>query len=135
MYPADFEYSHGKKAKFQDNITAIKLLNQLETEKRYATPEEQTTLARYSGWGGIPEAFDKDNDSWNSEYTELKNLLSETEYRNARSSTNTAFYTDPVIIRSIYKGLEQFGFKSGRYLSPSTGTVTSTGNMPEEMQE
>lgn len=134
VIPADFEYSHGKKAKFQDNITAIKLLNQLETEKRYATPEEQTTLARYSGWGGIPEAFDKDNDSWNSEYTELKNLLSEMEYRNARSSTNTAFYTDPVIIRSIYKGLEQFGFKSGRILDPSTGTGNFYGNMPEEMR-
>ena len=132
VIPADFEYSHGKKAKFQDNITAIKLLNQLETEKRDATPEEQTTLARYSGWGGIPEAFDKDNDSWNSEYTELKNLLSETEYRNARSSTNTAFYTDPVIIRSIYKGLAQFGFKSGRILDPSMGTGNFYGIMPEE---
>lgn len=134
VIPADFEYSHGKKAKFQDNITAIKLLNQLETEKRYATPEEQTTLARYSGWGGIPEAFDKDNDSWNSEYTELKNLLSEMEYRNARSSTNTAFYTDPIIIRSIYKGLAQFGFKSGRILDPSMGTGNFYGNMPEEMR-
>lgn len=47
------------------------------------------------------------------------------EYRNARSSTNTAFYTDPIIIRSIYKGLAQFGFKSGRILDPSMGTGTT----------
>lgn len=72
VIPDDFAYSHGKKAKYQDNIAAIKLLNLLETEKRFATPEEQLILARYSGWGGIPEAFDKENDSWSSEYTELK---------------------------------------------------------------
>lgn len=134
VIPDDFAYSHGKKAKYQDNIAAIKLLNLLETEKRFATPEEQLVLARYSGWGGIPEAFDKENDSWSSEYTELKNLLSETEYRNARASTNTAFYTDPLIIKSIYKGLEHFGFKSGRILDPSMGTGNFFGNMPEEMR-
>ncbi|MGN1119796.1 MAG: hypothetical protein ACI4Q4_05520, partial [Oscillospiraceae bacterium] len=134
VIPDDFAYSHGKKAKYQDNIAAIKLLNLLETEKRFATPEEQLILARYSGWGGIPEAFDKENDSWSSEYTELKNLLSETEYRNARASTNTAFYTDPLIIKSIYKGLEHFGFKSGRILDPSMGTGNFFGNMPEEMR-
>lgn len=134
VIPDDFAYSHGKKAKYQDNIAAIKLLNLLETEKRFATPEEQLILARYSGWGGIPEAFDKENDSWSSEYTELKKLLSETEYRNARASTNTAFYTDPLIIKSIYKGLEHFGFKSGRILDPSMGTGNFFGNMPKEMR-
>ena len=49
----------GAKEKFRKNITAIKLLYQLESENRLATPEEQEILAQYSGWGGLADAFDE----------------------------------------------------------------------------
>ena len=73
-------------------------------------------LARYSGWGGISDAFDESRDNWHREYVELKTLLSQSEYKAARASTRTAFYTDPYIINSIYEGLERFGFKGGYIL-------------------
>jgi hypothetical protein len=44
----------GPKAKYKNNIEAIKLLKQIETENRQATPDEQKVLAKYVGWGGLP---------------------------------------------------------------------------------
>ena len=50
-------YPRGDKSKYQANVTAIKLLRHIEAERRPATPEEQTVLARYCGWGGLSNAF------------------------------------------------------------------------------
>ena len=107
------------KEKFKNNIEAIKVLKKCEEEKRYATKEEQEILSRYVGWGGLQEAFDSKKDSWNKEYEELKSLLTEEEYTKARESTLTAFYTPPVVIRSIYKVLSNMGLKDGNILEPS----------------
>ena len=76
-------------------MAAIRLLKTLETEQRQATPDEQSILARYSGWGGIPQAFDEQNEKWEKEYFELKTLLTPEEYAAARSSTLNAHYTSP----------------------------------------
>lgn len=134
-FPEDFSYSKGAKAKYADNVAAIKVLQTVERERRNATPDEQAVLARYSGWGGIADAFDESKDSWHSEYVELRSLLSDSEYKAARASTLTAFYTEPYIINSIYTALEHFGFKGGYILDPSMGTGNFFGNMPREMAE
>ncbi|VVQ14147.1 hypothetical protein PS934_04056 [Pseudomonas fluorescens] len=39
--------------KFNDNLAAIRTLNQIEAEQRRATPDQQALLARYVGWGGL----------------------------------------------------------------------------------
>ena len=123
----------GAKAKFRKNIDAIKLLYQLEAEDRLATPEEQEILAQYSGWGGLADAFDSSKDNWHLEYNELKNLLSPEEYEAANESTLTAFYTPPVVIRAMYKALENMGFKRGNILEPSCGVGNFMGLLPESM--
>ena len=107
------------KQKFRRNVEAIKILKQCNEENRYATKEEQEILAEYVGWGGLADAFDPQNDSWSEEYKELKNLLTEKEYSEARQSTLTAFYTPPVVISSIYKALEKMGLEKGNILEPS----------------
>lgn len=105
--------------KYQRNIEAIKVLKKCEEENRYATPEEQEILAQYIGWGGLSEAFDSRNDSWKNQYEELKSLLTEKEYKEAKESTLTAFYTPPIVINSIYKALENMGLQRGNILEPS----------------
>lgn len=127
-------YEGGVKTKFNNNIAAIKLLKDIEKENRVATPEEQIILAKYVGWGGMAGAFDEESNTWAKEYVELKEMLSEEEYRSARASTNTAFYTEPNIIKGIYQVLEQFGFKGGNILEPSMGIGNFFSVMPEEMQ-
>ena len=121
--------------KFNRNVAAIKVLKQCEEENRFATKEEQEILSQYVGWGGLPQAFDDKDSSWSNEYYILKNLLDETEYSQARESTLTAFYTPPVVIRSMYKALENMGLKTGNILEPSCGTGNFIGMLPDSLYE
>ena len=123
------------KERYRNNIAAIRLLFSLEKENRKATTEEQEILAQYVGWGGLSEVFDESKGSWADEYVELKALLNEDEYRSARESTLSAFYTSPVVIESIYQVLDNLGFRRGNILEPSCGIGNFLGMLPESMQE
>jgi hypothetical protein len=125
----------GAKEKFKNNIAAIKLLKEIENDfNRIPTKEEQEILSKYVGWGGIPQAFDKKNSSWADEYLTLKNLLSESEYDSARESTLNAHYTSPTVIKAIYEGLENLGFKSGNVLEPAMGIGNFMGFQKETIR-
>lgn len=117
--------------RYANNIAAIRLLKQLEAENRAATSEEQEVLAKYVGWGGLADCFDPRH----SNYEGLRSLLSEEEYAAARESTLTAFYTPPVVIRSIYAVLERMGFRQGNVLEPACGIGHFLGMLPESMAE
>ena len=125
----------GAKTKFRNNITAIKVLKQIEDDNRTATPEEQKQLSLYSGWGGLANAFASDNDKWENEYSELKELLTADEYTAARSSVLDAFFTDSVIIDSIYNVVQNAGFKGGNILEPAMGIGNFFGRLPEELRD
>ena len=118
------------KERYRNNINAIKVLKQCEEENRYATPEEQEILSKYVGWGGLASAFDKNSSDWGNEYNELKELLNEEEYKKAKETTLTAFYTPPVVIRSMYKALENMGLQKGNILEPSCGIGNFIGMLP-----
>ena len=122
------------KVRFANNIEAIKVLKKCEEENRFATPEEQEILSKYVGWGGLSEAFDNQNSSWSNEYFILKDLLDESEYKEARSSTLTAFYTPPIVINAMYKALENMGHKTGNILEPSCGIGNFIGMLPETLE-
>ena len=123
----------GDKPKYKANIDAIRLVKQLETEGRYATEAEQAILAKYVGWGGLANVFDERKTEWSKEYQELKELLTDEEYRAARASTTDAFYTDIPVIKAMYSGLEALGFTGGRVLEPSAGVGNFIGAMPQPM--
>lgn len=122
------------KEKVRRNIDAIKLLKKLEDENRLANKEEQEILASYVGWGGLPDVFDESKDNWREEYNELKEILTDEEYKSARASTLTAFYTPPVVINAIYDTLKNMGVEQANILEPSCGTGNFLGMLPQEMQ-
>ena len=121
--------------KFNNNVEAIRVLKKCEEENRFATSQEQEILSKYVGWGGLTQAFDEKDSSWSNEYNILKNLLDETEYSQARESTLTAFYTPPVVIRSMYKALENMGLKTGNILEPSCGVGNFIGMLPDSLED
>lgn len=123
----------GPKAKFRMNINAIRALKAIESEQRLATADEQEVLSRYVGWGGCADAFDEAKENWSSEYTELKDLLTEEEYEAARASVLNAHYTSPIVIKAIYKAIENMGFRTGNILEPSCGIGNFFGLLPESM--
>lgn len=121
----------GAKTKFKDNIASLELLKDLESNKRQASPDEQAILARYVGWGGIPQAFDETNSDWEKEYTRLRDLLSPDEYDSARASTLNAHYTSSDVITGIYSGLQKIGVGDGvRILEPASGIGHFAGMLP-----
>ena len=135
--------AYNKKAHLRDNIEAIRLMFRLERERRAATPEEQTVLAAYSGFGGIKAVlspFGKLTDilRWTQSDRELFPLVSELhgvlregatderEYKrlvdSVKASTFTAFYTPPEIIGALASSLSEHGVSPHRFLDPSSGT-------------
>ncbi len=132
----DNELGHGgAKTKYKWNVEAIRLLGQLEKDNRQADADEQAVLARYVGWGGIPQAFDDGNSQWETEYAELRDLLDSEEYASARASTLNAHYTSPTVIKAMYECLERMGFRSGNILEPSCGIGNFFGLLPESFQD
>lgn len=129
----NYNIEGGAKSRFANNVEAIRLLKKIESENRNATPEEQGILAKYVGWGGIANAFDGRKDDWSKEYNELKSLLTDEEYRAARSSTMNAHYTSPTVISTIYDGLKNLGFDGGKILEPAMGTGNFFGTMPDDI--
>lgn len=127
----DFLRIGGAKTKCKDNIAAIKLLKELVNADRQPTKEEQSILAKYIGWGGIPQVFDSENQSWEKEYKELKELLTEEEYSLAKSSVLTAHFTSKTIIDGMYKALANIGFMKGTILEPAAGTGNFIGLAPD----
>lgn len=125
--------------KFAVNITAIRTLKSIEKRMAdggpHANGEEQEILAQYSGWGGLSDAFEPNKDSWHSEYTELKSLLTEEEYAAARSSTLTAFYTPPEVIDAMYTTLRKMGVGAGTILEPSMGVGAFFGQSHSYLYE
>ena len=115
--------------RYANNIAAIQTLHKIESENRTATAQEQEILARYVGWGGLADCFDPKN----GRYAELKSLMPETEYAAARESTLTAFYTPPIVIRTMYQALSQLGFAQGNILEPACGTGNFLGLLPGSM--
>ena len=124
-----------KRTKYQWNIDAVKTLKKIESEGRSATEEEQKILSKYVGWGGLSEVFDPSKTSWNREYKELQNILTDSEYSAASESTLTAYYTQPVVIKAIYEALHNMGFEKGNILEPSMGTGNFFGLLPKAFEK
>jgi hypothetical protein len=122
--------------KARDNIAAIRLLKTLEADNREATDDEKAVLARYVGWGAMPNVFGYyPPPDWRNTAEAVKELLTEAEYQSARASTPNAHYTSPQVIEAIWSGLQHMGLGKGvQILEPAMGVGHFFGLMPESMQ-
>jgi N12 class adenine-specific DNA methylase len=128
----------GAVKKVRQNVDAIRLARALEQEGRNATPEEQQTLAKYVGWGGLPNVFNVEHLPGIKEFRAVRELveegiITEAEWKEMRASTKNAHYTSPKIVKAMFDGLRHLGFTGGRVLEPSMGTGNFFGLMPGDM--
>lgn len=146
---ADFRYSDrdfakgGLKEKLNNNIAAIQTLQAIKLEGRdYATPEEQQILSKYVGWGQFPgifkeyrdEGFDwQEKSKWEKDARELRQILTDDQWRAARKSTLNAHYTAPDVVDAHWKMAQRLGFKGGRFLETSAGIGYYLGMMPADL--
>jgi N12 class adenine-specific DNA methylase len=121
--------------KGRDNVAAVRLLKSLDAEQREATEEEKTILARYVGWGAMPNVFGYNSPGeWRSLAVGIKELLTGAEFESARASTPNAHFTSPQVIDAVWSGLERIGVDKGaQILEPAMGVGHFFGMMPESL--
>ena len=134
---SDLHNLGGTVTKFEANLAAIKVLHQIETEQRPATPEDRSTLLRYTGWGGLPASFNLETEdaAWAKRARQLSALLTPDEYESARASVNNSHYTEVHVIEAIWQAVQRFGFSGGRILEPAAGIGHFIGAMPPAIAE
>lgn len=101
---------------------------------RWADAEEQSVLARWSGWGAIPQVFDDGDDRYANERAELRRLLrTEDGWAQARRTTLNAHYTSASVVRSMWGAAEALGASGDvRVLEPGCGSGNFIGLAPAE---
>lgn len=122
----------GSKARVHANLAAIDVVQRLRAQQRPATAAEQEILACWSGWGAVPEVFDRCNDIYASEREYLQTTLDAKAYAAAEASVLNAHYTDPAIAAAMWQALGQAGFCGGRVLEPGCGSGTFIGLAPPD---
>ncbi|WP_186779882.1 DEAD/DEAH box helicase family protein [Streptomyces salinarius] len=145
----------GERAKAAANLEAVRVLKRVQEEKRAATAAEQQVMARWSGWGSVPEIFaarPREDDPvfgpggereggyaaavarWES-FADVRDplrvLLDDDEWRAAAASTLSAHYTPPEITSALWQALADLGFDGGEVLEPGSGAGVTFGTAPE----
>lgn len=94
------------------NVHAIEVLRDLDDSGREPVEDDIRALAAYAGWGGAQKAFEEDgaDPAWSGINTRLRELLTDAEYADARSSTLTAFYTPRPVADAMWQALGKAGF-------------------------
>jgi N12 class adenine-specific DNA methylase len=127
----------GFAGKFEANMEALAVLRRLQADPNVPTDEERLTLNRYTGWGGLPAAFQ--NSPWDkplhARQERLKAALTPAEWEAAAASTPNAHYTSIGVIEELWRVVQRLGFKGGRVLEPSAGVGYFLGAMPKELVE
>ena len=91
-------------------------------------------LARWSGWGAVPEVFDPANERFTGLRSELQALLGPDGYAAASRNTLNAHYTDASLVGAVWDGIAALGFEAGRVLEPGCGSGNFIGLAPPGAQ-
>ncbi|TXI55563.1 MAG: helicase, partial [Mycobacterium sp.] len=120
-------------AKLRANLDALAVLNDCRGEARWATADEQTVLARWSGWGSVPAVFDPDDDRHADERTQLRRLLgTEEAWSQARRTTLNAHYTSADVAQAMWGAVSALGVDGDvSVLEPGCGSGNFLGFAPE----
>ena len=120
----------GSVARIRANLAALATLRAIEREDRPASPDEQAALARWSGWGAVPEVFDEGKPEYAWAREELSRLATPGELSAAARNTLNAHYTDAALVQAIWTGVQQLGFAGGRVLEAGCGSGNFIGFAP-----
>src|SRR6266851_2762977 len=123
----------GAVSRVHANLAALATLRTIQRETRPATVTDQRVLARWSGWGAVPEVFDttRQQFAWAREH--LSGLLTEQELAAAARSTINAHYTDAALVQAMWAAAGQLGFDGGHVLEPGCGSGNFIGFAPSSV--
>lgn len=78
-------------------------------------------MARWSGWGAVPEVFDDSRNEFAWARDQLADLLIPQDLAAAARSTLNAHYTGAALVQSIWAAATKLGFTGGQVLEPGCG--------------
>jgi N12 class adenine-specific DNA methylase/tRNA1(Val) A37 N6-methylase TrmN6 len=138
------------------NIDLIELALRIDAEGRAATPEEQSQLSKYVGFGASeirnqlfpipPEYAKRANPNrliwsdyardvrWKALGERLEALPIEWQ-KSVLQSTQYAHYTSEGIVRSVWGALERLGFAGGQVFEPGMGIGSFAMLMPDTVRQ
>jgi N12 class adenine-specific DNA methylase len=134
-----------KGQKLRNNMEAIRTLRKVQREGRAATPDEQATMAKFVGWGGLRELIDPNTTGkqWIDAKAELLGTNGQPpllvggengeDWIALQRSITAAHYTAPEIVKSMWSVVEHLGFNGGRALEPTSGIGNFIGLQPQGM--
>ncbi len=119
------------------NVAVLELLAALDAENRLPSEQEQGVLARWSGWGSLPEVFD-DDARHNEDASRARELLQGRARAAAARTTLNAHYTDAALVKAVWSALGAAGFDEsagGRVLEPGCGSGAFIGFAPDHVRD
>ncbi|MFG1892121.1 helicase-related protein [Micromonospora sp. NPDC049051] len=127
----------GEMAKLRANLAALRTLREVQSAGRPATAQEQTVLARWSGWGAVAGVFEARTNHPNyarfaEQRAELRELLSPAEFAAAERTVLNAHYTDVAYVQAIWDAVRELGFDGGAVLEPGCGSGNFIGLAPQQ---
>lgn len=130
----------GTKVAFNELLDAINALKEIENG-RPVDEEDREILSKFCGFGAFATTAFPDpvtgefRSNWESLGQELRGMLTEEEYRSVRATTFTAFYTSPVVMKEMHRGLARLGIEEGaRGLEPGCGIGNFMGAAEAEFE-
>ena len=119
-------------------VEAIRTLKRLEESGELPTSSEREVLSKFTGFGAVATKIFPNPATgsleWQDLGAELKGLLTEVEYASAKATTFTAFYTSPLVMREMHRGLARLGVSADSVgLEPGCGIGNFIGCAPDDM--
>lgn len=113
-------------------MAVLELREELIRSQRSPEVAEQRVLARWSGWGSLPEVFDERSEPVEA-FSRVRALLSDQEFAAAARTTLNAHYTDASLVSAVWEALSstQPALVDGAHvLEPGCGAGTFMGLAP-----
>ena len=120
----------GAKSKARANIQALWTLRSLQESGNPASPDDAAHLARWAGWGALPEIFDEAKGDWDTQRSALRALMSDREWEAARRTVLNAHYTSAEVVTAMWRAVLDLGFAGGKVLEPGCGSGNFMGLAP-----
>ena len=134
--------SAGWKHRAQDNLAAIRLMQQIEEEGRGASPDEQAQLIKFCAFSSTDLAqnvFRRGAEAvkagWADIAAELEVLVSAEERAGLMRATQYAHFTPEYVVRAMWAAVIRLGFAGGSVLEPGCGTGLFLAASPDHIAE